>query len=174
MATGKTIDKKSEFVDSLNHLSWIVQIRQLKQRRRNEIEELLSIFDQENVSNHRHILEIDETKYPKKFRPLVRKLIEASASKEVRENMQLEDDYLSELLIKDELYAAAEAAREAAEARETAEKVAKEAAQAELQIAKTQIADKDQALADKDQALANQAAELQKYKALLIKSGINL
>jgi hypothetical protein len=141
-------------------LSWIVQIRQLKQRRRNAIEKLLSVFDQGNAIGNKHLLEIDETQYPAKFRPVVEILLKASASKQVRENMQLEDDYIKELLMRDERYAAAEA---------------------KLQIAETKIAEKDQALADKDQALADQAktladqaAELQKYKALLNQSGINL
>jgi hypothetical protein len=144
LATGEPIEGKSEFVDSLHHLSWIVQVRQLKQRRRNEIEELLSIFDQSYASGNKHFLEIDETLYPKKFRPLTRKLIEAFASKQVRIEMQLEDDYIKELLMKDETIAAKDEAL--AEKDET-------------------IAEQAQAIAAKDEALAESEAERARLQA---------
>jgi len=101
--TGEKIEGKSEFVDGLNHLSWIVQIRKLKEKRRNELENLLSIFDQTYTSGDKHILEIDENQYPEKYRFIIRKLLEAFASKEVREQMQIEDDFFSELLMKEEI-----------------------------------------------------------------------
>jgi hypothetical protein len=98
LATGAELKKKSEFIESLNHLSWIVQVRHLKEKRRNELEDLLTIFDQDNITGNRHILEIDEKHYPEKYRPIMRKLQEAYASQEVRDSMQVEDDYISELL----------------------------------------------------------------------------
>ena len=98
LATGAEFEKKSEFIESLNHLSWIVQVKHLKKRRRNELENLLSIFDQDNVTGNKHILEIDEKQYPEKYRAIIRKLIEAYSSQEIIDAMQVEDDYLSELL----------------------------------------------------------------------------
>jgi hypothetical protein len=159
LATGEPIDGKSEFVDSLHHLSWIVQVRQLKQRRRNEIEELLSIFDQSYASGNKHFIEIDETRYPKKFRPLTRKLIEAFASKKVRIEMQLEDDYLKELLLKDETIA--------------------EQAQAIVEKDNTIvekdniIVEKDNIIAAKDEALAAAQANIRKMIINLSASGMN-
>jgi hypothetical protein len=103
LATGETFDKKSEFIESLNHKSWIVQIQKLKERRRNELENLLSIFDQDNTTKDEHILNIDETQYPEEYRIIIRKLIEACAKEEVRNAMQLEDEILTEFFIKDRI-----------------------------------------------------------------------
>jgi hypothetical protein len=105
LTTGEKLSGESEFINSLNHKSWIVQVRQLRKKRRNELENLLSIFDQSNIAGNRHILEIDETQYPEKYRLIIRKLLEAYASKKVRTEMQMEDDYLNELLMKDKLIA---------------------------------------------------------------------
>jgi hypothetical protein len=153
LATGEKIERKSEFVDSLNHLSWIVQVQHLKERRRNEVEQALSIFDQSKISGSRHILEIDESQYPEEFRALIiRKLIEASASRQVREDMQLEDDVINELLRKDALYAVAQAEKEAAQAEKEAALTREAAAQAEKEAAQ---------------------AENERLKAMLKQAGIN-
>ena len=105
LATGEKLDRKSEFIDSLNHKSWIVQVCQLKEKRRNELENLLSIFDQDNITKDRHIMNVDESQFPKEYQPIIRKLREACESKKVRDEMQMEDDLLNEFQIKDEIIA---------------------------------------------------------------------
>ena len=105
LTTGEKLERKNEFIESLNHKSWIVQVRQLKEKRRNELEGLLSIFDQNNITEDQHILNIDESQFPKEYQHIIRKLREAYESKQVREEMQMEDDYLIELLMKDEIIA---------------------------------------------------------------------
>ena len=105
LTTGKELDKKNEFIESLNHKSWIVQVKQLKKKRRNELENLLSIFDQDNKAGSDHILNVDESKFPVEYQHIIRKLREAGESKKVREEMQMEDDYIKELVMKDELIA---------------------------------------------------------------------
>jgi hypothetical protein len=105
LTTGKKLDKKNEFIESLNHKSWIIQVRQLKEKRRNELENLLSIFDQDNITDDKHILNIDERQFSEAYQHIIRKLREAYESKQVREEMQMEDDYINELLMKDEIIA---------------------------------------------------------------------
>jgi alpha-galactosidase/6-phospho-beta-glucosidase family protein len=105
LTTGEKLDKKNEFIESLNHKSWIVQVRQLKEKRRNELENLLSIFDQDNITDDKHILNVDENQFPEEYRHIIRKLREACESRKVRNEMQMEDDYLNELLMKDEIIA---------------------------------------------------------------------
>ena len=105
LATGEKLDNKNDFIESLNHKSWIVQVRQLKEKRRNELENLLSIFDQDNITNDRHILNIDDSQLPKEYQHIIRKLREAYESKKVRDEMQMEDDLLNEFKIKDEIIA---------------------------------------------------------------------
>jgi hypothetical protein len=133
LVTGETLDGKSEFIESLNHKSWIVQVPKLKERRRNELENLLSVFDQDNKTGDNHILNIDESQYPEEYRIIMRKLIEACSMKEVRKSMQLEDEILIEFFIKDKIIA----------------KIGEE-----LAIEKDKSAQKDEALAEKDEALA--------------------
>jgi hypothetical protein len=102
LTTGEELDKKNEFIESLNHKSWIVQVRQLKERRRNELENLLGIFDQDNITEDKRILNIDDSQFSEEYQHVIRKLREAYESKNVIEEMQMEDDYINELLMKDE------------------------------------------------------------------------
>jgi hypothetical protein len=139
LATDAELESRSEFIESLNHTSWVVQVRQLKDKRRNELEQLLSVFDQDNISGNRHILEIDENQYPEKYRLIIRKLLEAYATQQVREEMQLEDDFISELLRRDALIAKKDAL----------------------------IAMKDEALTKQAEELTKQAEELAKQTALI-------
>ena len=65
----------------------------------------MSIFDQSYVTTNKHFLEIDQSQYPEEHRIIIRKLLEAYASKDVRENMHLEDEYFDELIRKEKLIA---------------------------------------------------------------------
>jgi hypothetical protein len=127
LITGEKLDNNNEFIESLNHKSWIVQVRQLKDRRRNELENLLSIFDQDNIANDKHILNIDESQFPVEYQHIIRKLREACESKKVREEMQMEDDFINELLMKDEIIA--EKDKSLAESKKTIEEKDKEIAE---------------------------------------------
>jgi hypothetical protein len=142
-ATGKEIEGNSEFIESLHHKSWIVQVRQLKGHRRNDAENMLAVFDQDNQTNDKHILNIEENEFPEKYRFIIKKLKEACETAEVREKMQLEDDYFNELIEKDELIAKLE---------EENRKIIAEKDQS--------LAEKDQSLAEKDQSLAEKDKEL--------------
>ena len=98
MATGQEIPKKNEFIDSLTHDCTVIQVPELKQRRRTRLEVMLSVFDQALVvRKDKHVIAIREEDYPEEFRPIVRRLLRAIAEKEVRQRMTVEDEYLSEL-----------------------------------------------------------------------------
>ena len=66
---------------------------------------MLSIFDQDNITEDKHILNIEDSQFSKEHQHIIRKLREAYESKQVREEMQMEDDYINELLMKDEIIA---------------------------------------------------------------------
>jgi hypothetical protein len=138
LTTGEELDKKNEFIESLHHKSWIVQVRQLKEKRRNELENLLSIFDQDNITEDRHILNVDESRFSEAYRHIVRKLREACESKQVREEMQMEDDYINELRINAEIIA------------EKDEIIAKK---------EKSLAEKEKSLAEKEKSLAEKEKE---------------
>jgi len=95
VATQEIVEEKSRFIDLLNHRGWIVQISCLKKRRRNELELLLSVFDQTNRTDDNHILNVNEDEFPEKYRPLIRRLKMAASNKEVKKQMQDEDEVWS-------------------------------------------------------------------------------
>ena len=98
-SAGKALSgKREEFIESLTHDSIIVQIPHLKARRQTGIECLLGIFDQSQKDpKDAHTLSIREEDYPKKFQPIIRRLIKAISEPDVREVMEVEDDYLEDL-----------------------------------------------------------------------------
>jgi phage regulator Rha-like protein len=150
-ATGKVVDgSKNEFIESLHHRSWIIQIPQLKQHRRNDIETLLSIFDQDNLSADHHIKNVNEEDFPEEYRPIIRRLQMAQSTSEVRQQMITEDYYLvvlrnnerkvreqaAELVEKTEALEKAEAEKAEILAKAKAEKLALLARIAELESKK--------------------------------------
>ena len=87
-------DKKEYFIESLTHDSIIVQIQAIKnKKRRNKLEEALSVFEQSKV----HEVDINEENYPEEYKPIIRRLTKAYSNPEVREIMEVEDDLLEEL-----------------------------------------------------------------------------
>ena len=98
-ATGRErIDRREDFIESLTHDSIIVQIPHLKRRCQNDLESLLGIFDQSQKDPaDAHTLSIREEDYPPKFHGVIRRLIKAISEPDVRETMEVEDDYLEDL-----------------------------------------------------------------------------
>jgi len=99
--TGEEIKQKEYFLDSLNHESYTIPIPELKQKRRNELEQLLGIFDQSNRSSDDHIMNVKEEDFPVKFREIIRKLQKAADEPEIRKKMDAEDEIIEELAERD-------------------------------------------------------------------------
>jgi hypothetical protein len=94
----EVISERDEFIESLTHDSVIVQIPYLKPKRRNSLEALLNIFNQDNADRSgRQMLNINEKAYPSKYAPIIRRLVMAAAEHELREEMEIEDDFISNL-----------------------------------------------------------------------------
>ena len=149
----RILHSPNEFIESLHHRSWIVQIEQLKYRRRTDLEKLLSIFDQENRTANHHILNVNEEDFPENYRPVIRRLRMASESEQIQIEMEMEDDYLKELQDKEREIAQKE------KAIEEKDKTIKEQGKA--------IEEKDKALEKKDKALEEKDKALEeKDKAL--------
>lgn len=94
--TGKEIKEREEFIECLSHDSFVIQIPHLRKKYQTEVEQLLSIFDQNNITDDRHFLNIDPNVYPEKYRKIVRRLQQAAVEEEVRETMDLEDEILED------------------------------------------------------------------------------
>ncbi|MFK7950642.1 MAG: hypothetical protein AB8G11_23860 [Saprospiraceae bacterium] len=100
IATGEIIKYKTPFIESLTHDSFIIQIPFVLKHRRTELEQLLYIFgDDEDDKNPmtKHFLNISENEIPKRYQPVLRRLLEAFANAKVRETMEAEDDIIQEL-----------------------------------------------------------------------------
>ena len=93
VATKTIVEDKSDFIQLLNHKCWIVQINCLKQRRRNELEMLLSVFDQSNLTDDNHILNVQEEDFPEKYRPIIRRLKAAASNRTIKKQMREEDGF---------------------------------------------------------------------------------
>jgi len=152
-ATGEELSSKNEFIQSLNHKSWIVQIKQLKANRRNDLENLLSIFDQENITKDHHILNVKSENFSEEHKEIVRKLQEAQSSSEVRNEMIMEDDYFKELEVKDDIIA-------------EQKKIIADGKRIIAEKDKS-LAEKDKSLAEKDKSLAEKDKEIAELKRLL-------
>ena len=90
------------FIESLTHDSVIVQIPYLQGRARNHLERLLRVFDQDyRTPADEHLLNIDDEGMDGDERLLLNRLVMAAASPEIRRDMQVEDEILSEIEVRD-------------------------------------------------------------------------
>ena len=130
------------FVDSLVHDSIIVQIPLLHGQINNRLEKVLSVFDQTNKEkDNRQLVELDDTNYADDadMQYILHRLIMASADAQLRQDMNVEDEYF-----------------QAIEDRDTAimsrDKVIKEKDQ-QISQQNQQISQQSQQISQKDQQL---------------------
>ncbi|MDR1415904.1 MAG: hypothetical protein LBJ57_00630, partial [Prevotellaceae bacterium] len=95
-STGENLSATHEFFKSMYHHSWIIQIACLKQRRRNDLETLLSVFDQENLTKSHHTLNVSEDDFPAAYRHIIHRLHMASESSDIQMKMKMEDEYMKQ------------------------------------------------------------------------------
>ncbi len=137
--TGELINGKDDFIEGLTHDSFVIQIPDLPQHRRNELEKLLSIFDQTNQTQDFHILNVNEADFPEQYRAIIRRLQQAIAEPDIRNLMTAEDEILEELEDKDR----------------------------EIQDAHQEIAEKEQVIVEKEQVIDNQKALIEEQLKLI-------
>ena len=88
------------FIKSLNHDSIIVQIPLLRSKITNRLDKILSLFDQRRMNpENPHMLEIEESSYvgDSEMLYMLHRLMMAAASSKVRQDMNAEDVYYSEI-----------------------------------------------------------------------------
>jgi hypothetical protein len=96
--TQEDLPNQNNFIKSLYHEGTIISISALKGKRRSELEQLLAIFDQENRTKDMHIMNVKEQDFPIQFRPIIHRLQKAVQVKEVRDVMEIEDDFIKEIM----------------------------------------------------------------------------
>ncbi len=132
-ATGEELSIQEDFIESLTHNSFVIQIPELRKKRRNLLEQVLSVFEQPVSDKTPHFLDFSESDYPPEYREVVRRLIKAGAEPRVRQTMDVEDEIIEELGNLERL----------------------------IEIHEKTIEDKDKALDDKDKALEDNAKVLE-------------
>jgi hypothetical protein len=143
----KVISDRDEFIESLTHDSVIVQIPYLKPKRQNDLEALLSVFRQDRAAAfNKQMLDIDDSQYPEKYQPVIRRLMKAAAAPRVREDMDIEDDFLAGM--------------------ESFERCIAEERKLIEEQGRT-IAEKDKALGEKDKALEEKDRLIEELKKRL-------
>jgi hypothetical protein len=156
VATQTVIEGQNEFIESLNHKCWVVQINCLKERRRNELEQLLSVFDQSNLTNDNHILNVREDDFPEKFRPVIRRLKAAASNKTIKIQMREEDGMAR--FMQGWLYSETNALKEAIAEQDNTIKEQISTIKDQVNM----IKDKDQELEKRDKELDKKVQELDK------------
>ena len=143
------------FVESLTHNSIIVQIPRLQGRINNRLYKVLSIFDQTHVVSEKdqQNIDIDPSVYRSDdyMAPILRKLMEASCDKNVRREMDVEDEFFS--VLKNRETEIMEKDRQLAESIVAVKEAEEQRAQAEEQRAQ---AEEQRAQAEERQAQAEE------------------
>jgi len=110
-STNNIINVQTEFIESLTHDSIIIQIEAIKKKKQKTLlENILSIFDNKKV----HTISIDEKIYPKKYHSIIKRLIKATANEIILQTMDIEDEILEELEIRERQYFALKEEKEKA------------------------------------------------------------
>lgn len=97
----QVINETNPFIESLTHDAVIVLLPNLKGRMQNRLERLLSIFDQEYRMKDEHYLELPIEDFPQEEQPVLIRLLKAAASPNIRRNMDIEDEIISEIEARD-------------------------------------------------------------------------
>ncbi len=145
-ATGEELSIKEDFIESLTHNSFVIQIPELRKRRRNLLEQVLSVFEQPVSEKTPHLLDIYEKNYPPEYREVIRRLIKAGAEPQVRQTMDVEDEIIEELGNLERL----------------------------IEIQEKSIEEKDKALEDKDRTIENKDTIIEDRDKLILELQLQL
>jgi len=159
------------FVSSLTHESIIVQIPRLRGKINNRLDEILSIFDQSqtNADTNDHTIFIDEDRYAEEdaeMQRILRRLLMAAVSSDIRQDMNVEDEYYSyleqketEVMMKDRIIAQQDS----------------QLLQKDVQLSqqKEQLSHQKEQLSQKDAQLSRQGTQLRASIKMLLDAGLS-
>lgn len=144
-------EEPNPFVESLIHNSIIVQIPLLHGRVNNRLEKILSVFDQSNATeSNKQTIEVNDEEYvgDVEMEYIVKRLLSAASNPEVRQEMNVEDEFFKAIEDRDTAIMARD---KAIEDRDTAimarDKTIDEQGKA--------LIEKDKAISKKDKLLSN-------------------
>ena len=156
-------DEPNPFVESLTHNSIIVQLPLLHGRINNRLDKILSVFDQTNASkSNKQTIEVNEEEYTgdSDMEYIVRRLLSAASNPDVRQDMNVEDEYFKAIEDRDtELMVREKAIKERDEAIKERDEV--------LEEQKRTLKERDEALKEKDLTLKERDEVLKEQKRTL-------
>ena len=168
VVTGERLEAREEFVEALTHDCYVVQVSRLPARRHNDLEKLLSVFDQDlRAADSRHALEVDAATMPERYAPVLRRLQVAAASPDLRHLMLTEDEIIGAW---EGLYRENRENREAlAEQQKTLASNRQSIAHQQAALADQQkaLADQRKSLAERDRTIETQRAEIEALRRRL-------
>jgi len=98
------INLKNEFIEGLHHRSWIIQVPELPNFRRNDVEKMLAIFDQTYcVSEDKHLLIVPDNNIPEEYKKILKRLNKAFQNEEVKDQMTVEDLWVENFKINERI-----------------------------------------------------------------------
>uniref|UniRef100_UPI0018DE96AB hypothetical protein n=1 Tax=Desulfonatronovibrio magnus TaxID=698827 RepID=UPI0018DE96AB len=95
---------RDAFIEHLTHDSYVIQVSELKQRRRNKLERLLSFFEQMHLKANGH-LKVYHDDLDEEFQIVLDRLARAALDKVIRDEMDVEDEFLELLKRKERSHA---------------------------------------------------------------------
>jgi FtsZ-binding cell division protein ZapB len=160
------LDVKNEFIEMLNHRSYILQVRRLRPDRRTRVERLLSLFDQKKISDNPYILDMPSTSVDPEFQEMAEYLHLPVTSDEFIRQMEFYDDVNRSLTAKEEnlLQAKIEIKEKTEQLQQSKEEL--QQSKEELQQSKEELQQSKEISQEKDKLIDNLAK-------LLKESGIS-
>lgn len=89
--THEEVLANNEFIFNLTHESYTIQIPRLQNHQRNQLEEVLEIFSQDNVTDDLHILNFTKQAKNPLVKKMLRRLSKAAADEKIKKTMDAED-----------------------------------------------------------------------------------
>jgi hypothetical protein len=177
LSSGEIIDKKDDFIESLSHDSFVVQISKLHGEMKTKMERILSIFNQKWIfdEDNKWLLQYDEDNkdLDEETRKILKRLSIAAESNQVKEQIKAEetfDDSMDRALrMKEIVIEEKEAVIEQKEAVIEQKEAVIEQKEAVIEQKEAVIEQKDIELKEKDSKLLEQQKELEELRRLLAK-----
>ncbi len=95
--TRASLNGTNPFLNSLFHAGIVVNTCALRQSGGSELETLLSIFNPLYQTDNPHIMSVNEALFPPKYRGILKRLHTLIQDRDVRDKMQVEDEFLTEM-----------------------------------------------------------------------------
>lgn len=95
--TNEKLEQTENFIEQLTHDSYVIQIPFLSKKKRTELEEILTIFDQHYIIDQEspHVLNFPNKNLSTLLQIFIKRLQHARENEEIEEMMQIADKYIS-------------------------------------------------------------------------------